>query len=375
MLRLSWPLESDTTSAFFHFETGATLPPEPLKIEVRLYALAGGLPLLDLLELTYRSGKWTKVRQDVGWPAISPLPSRSVIDAMTFHITDEPGGFGMEVFVRDGKEQLVAPLGRAVLLGNLENLLLRVRNHWTQLVIGKMSAKPALKYTYDEELAELAALGGHAWRQLFGDQYAAQPGSREAIGAILLNEPLPACSPVSITPAIGAETFPFPWAILCPPLRRNEKPDPSVIWGLRYIIENTMKPDPEPYSHEVGRRRVRIAAAIDPNFAGSVNHPATLERIAALGPGVELLDNKSEADLLDRLEEVPPADVYYFFCQGISPGRASPLDIDIVAEIQKEIARLPELDRKPWEMLLPRMKSDPGEASLSIGTLPFPNGH
>ena len=366
MLRLTWPFESDSTSAFFRFETGAALPPEPLKIEIRLYTLAG-LQLLDLLELTYASGMWTKIRPDTGPAAIALPPSAMMTSAVSFHITSEPDGFGLEaLFLRDDAVQLEAPLGRAILAGDLEALLVRVHNYWTRLVIGKMSTRRALsEHGYADVIADLASLGAAAWRTIFGDRHEAQGGTPEAVGELMRSSPLPPSSPVRVTFASNAENFVFPWAILCPPLKRKEAPDPGSFWGLRYMIELTRKYEPS-YRRE-GGKKVRIVTTVDPGFAGSVDHSATLARIAAADPGAELLDGNSEDDVLDRLESEPSADIYYYFCQGVSPGRVGTVDIDVLAEIEKMLVALSETERKPWQMLLSRIKSDPGVAFMYTG--------
>lgn len=367
LLAITWPHDADSTAALFRIQTGAALPPEPLSLEIRLYTRAG-LQLLDLLELRFAEERWAKHQPETGHltaPAAAPSE-----DAVSFHVAAKPGGYDFEVvFTRDGEAHLDAPLGRLVSDADLEMLLSRMRSFWTRLVIGKLSARAQLSAQgYKEELGQIVELGGAAWRTLFGDRRGAQSGTPEALGETLRRHPLPFGAPVRVTLASDADAFVFPWAILCPPLRREEVPDPEAIWGLRHRIELTRKYC-EPYRRPAAAGKVRIATVLDPGFANSVDHEATLRRVATVGAGAELVPGLGTAQaVLDKLEAQPPAEIYYYFCHGFAPGRATVLARDLLLELRQEVERLEDAaDQRLWQMLLDRLGEGSEVAAMFTG--------
>jgi hypothetical protein len=363
VLPLEWPHDADSAPALFRFTTGAAPPPEPLRIEVRLYARAS-LALLDIVEVVFTAGRWTRHEPEPG-PTSPPLGA-AWPDALALHVTRENGGYGFEVlFRRAGKEHLRTSLGRQLDEAELRYLLLRVRAHWTRLVIGKLASRPALTVEgYRQELAAIADLGSAAWLVLFGNRLGEGAGASEALGEALRSSPLAPGSPVRITTDRDAQGFVFPWAILCPPHGLNETPDPQAIWGLRYRIELTQKQGPlSPPSS----RRPRIAAVLDPGFASSVDHRATLEAVTRNGAAAELLEGNTEEAVLGRLQEDPPADLYYYFCHGFAPGQDGLFKTDVLAEIRKVVEALPAADQLPWTKMLSLAGDETRVAAMLTG--------
>jgi hypothetical protein len=365
LLAITWPRDADSTAALFRFETGDAPSPEPFCLEIRLYARTG-LQLLDLLELRFAEGRWAKHQPEIGRIAVpSAGPDE---DAVSFHVAAKPGGYDFEViFIRDGEAHLDAPLGRLVSDADLETLLRRVRSFWTRLVIGKLSARPRLSEKgYAQELGRIVDLGGAAWRTLFGDRRGAQAGAPEALGETLRRNPLSFGTPVRVTLASDADAFVFPWAILCPPLRRDEVPDSEVIWGLRYRIELTRKYC-EPYRRPAAAGKVRIATVLDPRFA-NVDHAATLDRVAMMGAGAELISGPGTAQaVLDELEAHPPAEIYYYFCHGFAPGRTAVLTSDLLLELRQAVEHLNAADLQPWQALLDGLSRGSEVAAMFTG--------
>jgi hypothetical protein len=363
VLPLEWPYDADSTLALFRFTTGAAPPPEPLRIEIRLYARAS-LALVDIVEVVFIAGRWTRHEPEPG--PTSPPFGAAWPDALTLHVTREGGGYGFEVlFKRAGKEHLRTSLNRHLDGAELRYLLLRVRAHWTRLVIGKLASRPALTSEgYREEVTAIADLGAAAWRLLFGNRIGEGAGASEALGEALRASPLAPGSPVRITTDQHAQGFVFPWAILCPPRGLDETLDPGAIWGLRYRIELTQKQGP---LRPPGPRRPRIAAVLDPGFASSVDHRATLEAVTRNGAAAELLEGNTEKAVLDRLQENPPADLYYYFCHGFAPGQDGLFKTDVLAEIRKAVGVLPEADQLPWTKMLSLAGDETRVAAMLTG--------
>ena len=367
LLPITWPRDADSTAALFRFQTGDALPAEPLCFEIRLYARAG-LQLLDLLELRFDQGRWAKRQPEIGrLAAPAALPAE---DAVSFHVAAKSGGYDFEVvFIRNGEAHLDAPLGRLVSNADLETLLRRVRSFWTDLVIGKLAKRKQLSEpSYAEELGHIMELGAVAWRTLFGDRCGAQAGTPEALSEVLRRNPLPCGTPIRVTLASDADAFVFPWAMLCPPSSRQEAPNPELIWGLRYRIELAQKYR-EPYSWPVMGGKVRIATVLDPGFANSVDHAATLSNVAKTGVGAELIPSQgTKQEVLDGLEVQPPADIYYYFCHGFAPGRAAVLASDLLRDLRKLVPELKEEDAKRlWDALLDRLEKGSDVAAMFTG--------
>ncbi|TCO72118.1 CHAT domain-containing protein [Rhodovulum euryhalinum] len=363
LLPLTWPFDQDSAPAFFRFRSPAILP-DPLSLSIRLYT--ADLRLLDLLELRREGGIWATRRAAGTLPPLEPDagPDR---DVLALHIRPEPLGFGVEAIVRrDGETRLAAPLGRTLLTADVEALLARVRQHWTALVIGKMSERKKLsKSGFRTECFDLRKLGEDAWRVLFGDRRGADAGAAETLGEMLRAAPLPDDAALRVTFEPNAESFAFPWAILAEPTPRGQPPNPDGLWGLRYRIELLRPQGRRPPA--AGTGPVRILATLDKGFAGVVNHAATLDRVAGTGAGATILPATTLDQVLDALESAAPPEIIYFFCHGIAASRAAPLGADVIGEIRGLAENLGDDDRKPWTAFLNRLDSAGAGARLFTG--------
>ncbi|MGC9420544.1 MAG: CHAT domain-containing protein, partial [Rhodovulum sp.] len=363
LLPLTWPFDRDSTPAFFRFRSPAILP-DTLSLSIRLYT--ADLRLLDLVELRLQAGRWALHRAEGVLPPIEPAAGADR-DALALHIRPEPLGFGVEAIVRrDGETRLAAPLGRTLLTADLDALLARVRRHWTELVIGKMSRRKALSGpSFRLECLELRKLGEDAWRVLFGDRRGADAGAAETLGDMLRAAPLPDDAALRVTFEPNAESFAFPRAILAEPTPRRQGPDPDGLWGLRYRIElvrpQGRRPPPAPGGP------VRIMATLDKGFAGLVDHAATLERVAGTGAGATILPAAGRDDVLDGLERDDPPEIVYFFCHGIAASRLAPIGADVVAEIRGLAEALEADQKKPWSLFLTRLGGAGAGARLFTG--------
>jgi hypothetical protein len=114
---------------------------------------------------------------------------------------------------------------------------------------------------------------------------------------------------------------------------------------------------------------VSIATVLDPGFASSVDHAATLGRVAKVGAGAELVAGPGTAKaVLDGLEAQPTSDIYYYFCHGFAPGRAAVLARDLLLELRAEVDRLTDAaDQRLWQDLLDRLGEGSEVAAMFTG--------
>ena len=371
-LPFEWPYNSDSHSVYFRCSTRRPSDPNnKVYLEIRLYS--HDLHLLELVQI-----KDIFVSDDSGatdprykyWPSSrSTILSQASADKpveLSLHVRGESNGFTMEAIFRRGNYEFKPmPLGRTVLSQDVADLLTSVRDNWTRLSVQKLARRVKLTETgYKEEMKTLWDLGGRAWKILFGDRRGAQAGGSETLGELIVKQNFPKDSLIQITSDSDAVSFVYPWLILRPPAPRSSPVTPESFWGLSYIIEQTKRRGQQDL--DLGGTPVRIVSVVDPGFAGSVDHVTTLKAIADEKYWSTLIPVDKETTLLDELEEAAPAQLFYFFCHGFSPGNAPHMAEDVIKKLREEIKE--SNDREAWTTFLNRLSSVPGEAKMFIGT-------
>jgi hypothetical protein len=104
---------------------------------------------------------------------------------------------------------------------------------------------------------------------------------------------------------------------------------------------------------------------VDPGFAGVVDHERTLREAAEAEGRCAVTAVATEDALLDALEEEEPAEIFYFFCHGFTPGDSPTLAADALRLLREEAEKLP--DHTAWDLLLNRLAAVPGEAKMFFG--------
>ncbi len=351
LLDFEWPYDADSGTALFRFTPHKPAGRDDARasIEVRLYSAE--LELLELVEIrdiTVGEAP-TGALRTLAWPEARPSDPttgpRRWPHAFAIHVFAVPGGYSFEVLRRDGERPLPpVALGRTIPSGELEELLRRVRDFWTGLVVGVLATQRQLTLaSYGKILDKMAGLGHDGWRLLFGNRRGAMAGSSEALGELLtgLGE---RGSIVQVSYAAGAEGFVFPWSVLRPPLARDETPDPEAFWGLRYQIEQLRA---GPRSNRLDDEPVAVATVIDPDFEQSGEHAEHLRAIGAEhAEHVALLAAIGDReDLFEALEQPRAAHLYYFFCHGYAPGRRPAMARDALAALRERSGRWPRARR------------------------------
>jgi hypothetical protein len=211
----------------------------------------------------------------------------------------------------------------------------------------------------------LEKLGRRAWRELFGDRRGADRTASEALGAMLRENPLPRDGAVRVSLSLNAESFVFPWALVTDPAPVGED---RGFWGLDYEIEIAR---PRGRARDPSVSPTRLTATIDPGFAGTVDHKSTLEALAgAAGQRRKLsIETVATADeIFGSLEAGTPADVFYYFCHGVSARSHEGLDPAAVKALREAVQGVDESARGPWTLFLDRIANCGGGASMFTGT-------
>ncbi len=371
LVPLDWPFDEDTEPAFFRMRTGPAAPAVPFAFEIRL--LTADLQLLDHVELTFAAGTespdvttWSLVRA-TAMPPIIAVPEVVSEDSLVFKVSRAGDFVVTAVLRRKGGEPLEVAFSRQILEGDLRQLLTDVRDEYTRLVIGSMASRERLsKDGFDDAVARLGKLGRRAWRELFGDRRGADRTASEALGAILRDDPLPPDSAIRVSLSLNAETFVFPWALVSDPAPGDKDVG---FWGIAYEIEIAR---PRGRARHAAATPVRVAATIDPGFAAVVDHSATLASFArAKGKRCALtLENADTANaIFDSLGAKAPADLYYYFCHGITARSGTSLDATAVKVLRQSVDAIADVGaRSAWELFLDRIANSGGGASMFTGT-------
>lgn len=353
--KITWPYDSNSDSALFRLKVSLASSAERSEgtIQVRLYDQS-----LDLLDIV--SASFTIVDQDQGvtstagvvaqhvcWPneragtdlSIDPKsPERS----LSIHVNGLPKGYNLEFLFKNSGGEIEVGVSRFISTQDLVNLLVKVRDYWTDLVVTNYSDDlNVTRTTFEKYLAQLAELGNEAWLLLFGDRTGGLSGASEAIGDLLKSLDLGEGKIVQITYDDSSRDFVFPWSILYPPLEDEEKIDPYRFWGARYQIEQTTE---SPRDDRLASEPIRVLFALDPSFGDSSQQTALFKEYSVSQQHrLQVTEPvKDEGTLFTLLQEVPSAHLLYFYCHGYTSGNPGPLRLDGAQKLAEIIKNLPE---------------------------------
>jgi hypothetical protein len=357
--RVVWPYNSDSESAYFRLEVKQAGITEGL-IEVRVYDSS-----LDLLDIVQLSVSLTSNSRATNLPAAKVTwvdDSEGVLDVtvnnpprlLSIDVRLNPGSSTYRFlfkFLAHGKTVTI-PGSSLITADDIEKLLVKVRDFWTELVITNYSTELSVtRPTFGKYLTTLKKLGIQAWTLLFGSRYAAEKGASETIGELL--DVLKPQEGALIQIAYGQiRNFVFPWSIVYPPHAKGTV-NPFEFWGARYQIEQVTGGSKR---DELSNLPINLAFALDPAFADSELQEQLLKSYQVASDGklkVSAPISGFEPFLLE-LERNPAAHLYYFYCHGYAPAGDSTIKRDGVKLLRERIEAIPEdsPDRKALETLL-----------------------
>ena len=357
---IKWPYNQDSESALFRLEIDPEFDSDrPGSIEIRI--LDESLNLLDVVslevalvanpgdttELPLRRLVW-KDKDSEGLalagtskPRLASIRVRPVGNGFTFDF----------VFYSAGGKPVNISVFRNISTNDLNNLLAKVRNFWTHLVVNTYSRKLTVsRSTYDTYLKDLRDLGMQAWSLLFDIRTSNQEGASERVGQIIAaaDEKLAEVASllqsnddktIQITYADENSDFIFPWSILHPPTAKDEPVDPFRFWGARYRIEQVTN---GPRKDRIDERPVNILFALDPSFGDAPSQKKMFEEYqnanqSELQISAPISDQKTLANYLIR---DPSVHLLYFYCHGYAATRPGMLGADGVQSLQRYIEEI-----------------------------------
>jgi HEAT repeat protein len=370
---VDWPYDADSSSAFFRLILPDRLSkPEEATVEVRLFH--ENLDLLDVVNLYFFviADRETDVLPScIDWPRSSNAEPRldpdTAIRKLNIRIRPAVEGYELEfIFLRPDRE-ISLPVERHVTPGDLEILLTKVRDFWTELSITNYENQLSVTLaTWNRYLVRLYELGAEAWEILFGSRGGGQKGASETIGDLLAEMDVVAGTHVQITYEKGITGFVFPWSILYPFTDRGAAVDPFLFWGAKYQIEQVW----EGGSHDgLETEPVGVAVIIDPGFGEVQPEIEMFEAFKANASGrLEIgAPIANRQGLFTTLNNSPSHHFYYFFCHGYAPAGPPLMRRDSVRLLRESIEALPPLGQKVWDKLLALTAKMADEAWIFIG--------
>lgn len=354
---IKWPYNEDSESALFRLEINPDFDSErPGSIEIRI--LDESLNLLDVVglevALVANQGDATDVpMRRLVWkdkdsegltlagtskPRLASIRVRPVTNGFTFDF----------VFYSAGGKPVNISVFRNISTNDLNNLLAKVRNFWTHLVVNTYSRKLTVsRTTYDSYLKDLRDLGMQAWSLLFDIRTFNQEGASERVGQIIAAADSRLSEVTSLLQTADDQTiqinyvddtgdFIFPWGILYPPSAPDEPVDPLRFWGARYRIEQVTN---GPRKDRIDERPVNILFALDPSFGDSPSQKKMFEDYQSanqteLQVSAPISDQKTLASYLIR---DPSVHLLYFYCHGYAATRPGVFGADGVQSLQRYI--------------------------------------
>jgi hypothetical protein len=372
---VEWPYNADSSRAFFRLTVPDRLsePVSKAKVEVRLYH--ENLDLLDVVNLDFcmtAGGQENAPPSHIDWPRLSKAEPRldpdTAVRELTIHVTRAVEGYKLKFLFRRQDRAISLPFERHVTPGDLEALLAKVRDFWTELVITNYESRLRVTLTtWKRYLGRLYNLGTDAWQLLFGSRAGSKIGASETIGDLLAGMDLAAGTHVQVTYDRSLTDFVFPWSILYPPMDDPGRAvDPLLFWGARYQVEQVW----EGASHDgLEIEPVGVAVVIDPGFGEEQPEIDMFESFRAAARGRLDIDapiNKRQ-ELFAALAGLPSHHFYYFFCHGYTPAGPPLMRRDAVKLLRETVEALPPSERKPWDTLLALTAKMADEAWMFVG--------
>jgi hypothetical protein len=370
--KVVWAYNTDSESAYFRLAVKQAGISEGL-IEVRLYD--NSLDLLDVVQLSVSVAADSRTTNlppaKVEWLDQGGLgvtvnnPPRLLSIDVVLNPDSSTYRFLFK-FLAHGKSVTI-PGSSLITAHDIEKLLVKVRDFWTELVITNYSMDLSVtRTTFGKYLIQLRKLGVEAWTLLFGSRYAAEKGAAETIGELL--DLLKPQEGAIIQIAYGQiRNFVFPWSIVYPPKVKGVV-DPFEFWGARYQIEQVTGGSKR---DELSDVPITLAFALDPNFADSDSQKQLLQSYQVTSNAkLNVTDPISGFDpFLLELERAPAAHLYYFYCHGYAPAGESTLNRDGVKLLKERIEAIPEgsAERKALDTLLNLTAKMNDEAWMYIG--------
>jgi hypothetical protein len=378
--KIIWPYDGDSDVALFRFTAQDRGRDAQTEIEVRLYDQS--LDLLDIVRVSVTIVPVSKrgarpygiPPRRLSWPDKKPgilvVDPKSAPRLLSINVAPLEKRYRFEFLFRgrDG-EDVKIQMVRSISKGDLDKLLLKVRDFWTKLVVSTYSASlHVTSSTYREYISRLAEIGMDAWSLLFGSRYGDQTGAPERLAEFLGRREQHEEALLQITYTEGATDFVFPWSILYRPMADSETADPLRFWGAQYQIEQVTA---GPKSDQLSDEPVGVLFALDPSFGNSDAQKRLMQKYNASARGklritAPLSDQQS---LFAELARRPSAHLLYFYCHGFASNTPGVLRPDGVRLLKQRIEELPEgsANRQALETLLSLTSLMGDESWIFIG--------
>jgi CHAT domain len=354
---VEWPFDDDSTPAFFRLTiTALDREVAEAALEVRLYH--SNLDLLDVMrvKLTVAAGPQIQAPgSSVSWPrddARPRLDPDSAVRRISIDVRPAAVGYAFQFLFRRGEQVIVLPFTRILQRGDLEALLARVRDFWTELAIGNYSDKLTVsRTTWNGYLLRMRELGLLSWDLLFGGGEGGNRGASELVGDLLAKIEVDAGTHIQIIYDPDVTDFVFPWNLLYPPEDTREPVDVDRFWGARFQVEQVRKGS---NWNDLHVEPVRVAIALDPKFGQAEAEEKMFDdMLAHAGTRLEVRHRSTTRDeLITALHDTPPAHLYYFFCHGYAPAGPSIMRRDGAQLLREKIEEAPPDVRRAFETLL-----------------------
>jgi hypothetical protein len=270
--------------------------------------------------------------------------------------------------LRGNGEKITLPIYRNVTWDDIQALIEKIRDFWTELVITDYAEKISVTQTrFVEYINRLSSFGQEAWFLLFGRRTGAERGAAESVGELLAEMQPDDGAYIQITHSRHLTDFVFPWNIIYPPSEAEEV-NPFRFWGARYLIEQVRE---GPKVETLESEPVQVAFALDRGF-GDSRRQLDMFRTYAENASGRLHVTEPIADwptLLASLRDKPSAHLLYIYGHGYAPARTAAMRLDSVRLLQERIKGLPEgsAERRAWDTLLALTVKVSDEAWMFIG--------
>jgi chaperonin GroEL len=351
--RITWPYNADSDSALFHLDVksvGRRSMPQGY-IEVRLYDAS--LDLIDIVKVFVTVvGSDVEVKKEgvpqryLFWPdkqrGVLHIEPKNPQRGLSVRVRPIDRGYRFDfIFAGRGNDDIEIPIDRQIGDRDLDALLTKVRDFWTNLVITNYADQLSVtRPTFERYMGDLAELGKDAWSLLFGTRYGDQSGASERLGELLTSMDLVDAHHIQITYFGAAEgNFIFPWSILYPPTKDSKPPDPLRFWGARYQIEQVTN---GPRTDGLKNEPVGVVFALDSAFDNSDLQAELFKQYAAVAAGKLAVTDpiSNQRTLFTELERNPAAHLIYFYCHGYAATRPGFLRPDGADRLRKDIENL-----------------------------------